>query len=774
MLRHLLIILALLCFLLAAAPLAAEEENRVSMVIDGSSPITITADSIEASQDNAQAIFSGRVLLTRGEESITAEKAIWDNATKSAEISGNVNLVTPDFTALAQRAVVNIDLQLAKIYNGRAFFPARHYYISGDLIERQGPNTVYVKKGRATTCDGPEPSWSIVAEDLTITAGGYAHGSGVTFDTKYFPAFYVPYFLFPVKNERQTGLLLPSATSSSRDGLTIGLPFFWAIDENYDLTYTPVWREKRGLSSTLEGRYHLESGRGIWQGTFLNDNDPGTFSYRNGIQDTAEERYWLRSQNNWQINGWDINLDLDLVSDPLYLNTFKSDLDGFYYSQNLFSAEFGRSLNEYLDPLRTSTLFAQKNEGKHYFRGTVEYTDDLYSHHNNDTLQKMPSLYYALIGQQLPLPAGTSSDGTVPRFNLEARYDYFYRAHNQQSLTNETGQRFLLSPDVNWSFDLNGVASLNLSGDLALGLYAPTGYRPSAYGPDAPQARHDNFEHRLDGSFSAALSTTFSKIYEGGPGDSLATRHQISPTVSFTLSEAGDQDELPYWDLLDRRLKRRTLRYGLLNTFTSKAASTDELGQADYEYFQFLKIGLWSGYELANNLKWSNDPYARYYVEGYFDRGANPFELELEANYNPYVGIRLLSTMNGRTGEFISHDINLKLTNKRGDLFYLTYDFDNPASAVGTQGYQAYEEIRSGVRVRLASDWSASFSTRYDLDGNKRLETYASLNYQAQCYGLSILYSDSENDRRVGLAIDLLGLGQVSSGNQDNNSLDPR
>lgn len=742
-------------------------EYQVEVTMVGDPPIVIRADGIESDRDTQLNHFVGQVSITRGQEVITADRAVWNDATNTAEVSGNIKIVTPDFTVLAERAVINMDLQMAKIYDGRAFFPAQNYYLSGALIERLGEKTIHIEDGTATTCDGPNPAWTIQADSLTVTEGGYATAAGVSFNTSLTPVLAVPYFVFPVKNERQTGLLFPGIANSSRDGFTAGLPFFWATGENHDLTYTPVWRSKRGFSNTLEGRYHFEKGRGIWQVTQLNDKDPQSFYYKNNPYDQKEtkNRYWLRAQNSWRFGEWDVNLNLDLASDPLYLAEFRNDFDGFNNSFNMFNQEFGYTVNEYLDPLRNNTLFAQRTDYDTFVRGTIEYTEDLYSQDNRDTIQRLPSLQYNLVSRPLPESLGLGLNN-LPRVSLGMRYDYFSRTSNDLSLTDETGHRLQVNPSMNWSSPLGGLATLQLDGDLGLTMYAADGRRPSNITPaDRAAARHDSRDNRLTGSMSASLSTTLSRVYAGGPGDAVAIRHQMSPTIAYTHVEAPeDQSDLPYWDPFDRRLPRRTVRYGLLNTFVSKTPAVDENGQsAGFDYFQFLKIGLWSSYEFRDNMEWANKPYARYYTTDYFDRGAGPVELEIETFLNPFFSARLVSGFDGRTGKVTSHDLSFKAQDARGDSLTLTYDFDSPSTALGTGGnYEDYEEVRADLALVLNSEWTADFSTRYDLRVGRSLETHARLLYRAQCYGVGLLYSDSDNDRRVGVVIDLLGLGAIN------------
>ncbi len=744
--------------------------DQVVVTVDGTPPIVIRADEIESDRNLQLNHFRGRVSITRGEETVTADQAIWNDATNTAEVSGNIRIVTPDFTVLAERAVINLDLQMAKIYDGRAFFPARNYYLSGALIERLGEKTIHIEDGTATTCDGPSPAWTIHADRLTVTEGGYAKASGVSFNTRYAPIFATPYFMFPVKNERQSGFLFPTVANSSRDGFTIGLPIFWATGENHDLTYTPVWRNDRGFSNTLEGRYHLQAGRGIWQITYLDDRKPQYFDYKNetasGVPDReeAKDRYWLRAQNSWRFGEWDVNLNLDLASDPLYLAEFRNDIDGFSSSYRLFAQEFGYTVNEYLDPLRSNTLYAQRTGYDSFFRGGVEYTQDLYSRDNHDTIQRLPSLQYNLVSRPLPESLGLNLTN-LPRVSLGMRYDYFSRLSDDFSATDETGHRMYLNPSLAWSTPLADLATLQLDGDLGLTMYSADGYRPSDNTPAArASARHDGREDRLTGSMTASLSTTLGRVYDGGLKGAVATRHQMTPTVSFTYVGApDDQSKLPYWDPLDRRLPRKAVRYGLLNTFVSKTPTVDENGQpAGYDYFQFLKVGLWSSYEFEDNLEWADKPYARYYTTDYYDRGNGPVELEIETFLNPYFSARLVSAFDGRTGNATSHDLSFRAQDPRGDSLTLTYDYDSPSTALGTGGYQDYEEVRADLALLFNSEWSADFSTRYDLRAGRSLETHARLIYRAQCYGLGLLYSDTENDRRVGLVVDLLGLGSIN------------
>ncbi|MDR2353283.1 MAG: hypothetical protein LBF22_09030, partial [Deltaproteobacteria bacterium] len=348
------------------------DSGRVVTLLQGSDPpVQIEADRVNYHQEFLE--FSGGVIISRGEELLSGDYALYHSASQTAEISGNIRLVTPDFSAVAERVALNMDLELAKIFAGRAYFPSGHYYVSGSVLERQGTETLYVSDGVFTTCDGPAPSWSLTADHLLVNKEGVAESTGVTLRNAYFPMLYFPYLLLPVKRERQSGFLLPQVASSSRDGFMVSIPFFWAIQEDYDLTLLPIYRSKRGLAMTLEGRYNFQVGEGIWIATYLEDRVYHSLTYQSPGGGTKRVRnlFWLRAENNWKIADFDLNLDLDFVSDPLFLYAFRNDPDGFYYSRNLFNNYFGRTVNEELDPQRLSSFFAQTSGPDSYFRVTL-------------------------------------------------------------------------------------------------------------------------------------------------------------------------------------------------------------------------------------------------------------------------------------------------------------------------------------------------------------------------------------------------------------------
>jgi lipopolysaccharide assembly outer membrane protein LptD (OstA) len=135
----------------------------------------------------------------------------------------------------------------------------------------------------------------------------------------------------------------------------------------------------------------------------------------------------------------------------------------------------------------------------------------------------------------------------------------------------------------------------------------------------------------------------------------------------------------------------------------------------------------------------------------------------MEAFFNPYLSTRLVSNFNTRNGQATDHDLSLNLADPRGDRLALTYDYDAPKARFSPIDAPGHKEARTDLLLRLNSEWSTSLFTRYDVEGNRALESTAQLTYQAQCYGLGLIFSKTYQDQSVGLVFNLMGLGTAGT-----------
>ena len=69
------------------------------------------------------------------------------------------------------------------------------------------------------------------------------------------PILAFPYATFPLENRRRSGLLAPYYSQTSQRGFEFGVPYYWNIAPEADLTVTPVFMTKRGVQLKNWGRY---------------------------------------------------------------------------------------------------------------------------------------------------------------------------------------------------------------------------------------------------------------------------------------------------------------------------------------------------------------------------------------------------------------------------------------------------------------------------------------------------------------------------------------
>ncbi len=284
---------------------------------DPSLPLSIRAADLNATPDQPIEAHTD-VVVVRGDQQLNTESMVYDPTTGLLTLPG-VLVYTDAFIAIeAQRAEVNLDQSTGS-------FETVDYRINGaqgsghartvELInERQAELSVF----DFTTCDPTQPDWQLLADDVVLDLDksvGTAKGARLKF--KGIPLFYLPYFTFPLSDERKSGFLYPRFGLSSSDGLDLSIPWYWNIAPNMDATLTPRWIQDRGVMLGNEFR-------------FLKRNQSGEVSLDALIGDdkTKDDRYFaqvdyrLRPARNWAFNA-----RLRRVSDAQYFLDLGGGLD---------------------------------------------------------------------------------------------------------------------------------------------------------------------------------------------------------------------------------------------------------------------------------------------------------------------------------------------------------------------------------------------------------------------------------------------------------------
>jgi LPS-assembly protein len=177
-------------------------------------------------------------------------------------------------------------------------------FVSNDIFLSK--NKSELSKGVFTICkkrDGKCPPWSLKAKkikhDLIKKTIYYDHAILKVYDV---PIFYFPKFFHPDPTvKRQSGLLAPFLTNSSTIGTGLETPYFWAISDSKDMTFTPKTYTKENILLLNEYRQAFRNG-------FLTLDS----SYTEGYKDTSA------TKTGGSRNHLFANLDLNFSESELF------------------------------------------------------------------------------------------------------------------------------------------------------------------------------------------------------------------------------------------------------------------------------------------------------------------------------------------------------------------------------------------------------------------------------------------------------------------------
>lgn len=501
-------------------------------------PVAITADSLTFDPDTKLYIAEGNVEIAQGTRVLSADKAIFNKDTRAARAEGRVTLMEDGDIVSAETMDINMESKKGLIKNGRLFQRKANFYLTGDEIEKIGDEEYRIMNGRFTTCDGETPSWSFSATTANITLWEYASAWNTVFYIRSVPVFYLPYMIMPVKKERQSGLLIPRVSLSSKNGVEIDNSFFWAISKNTDATISLNYLSNKGLEEGVEYRYVLSKDtKGQINTTYLKDRE------------TDNERWTLK-----------------YIHEQNFTPTFYNKTNVNYVSDDMYYRTYGELVEERSQDNLESYVSFTKNWSKFSLLTQFKYYEDLKGQQDT-TLQRLPELQ--LTGLRQPI------SGSPFYFSLSSSAVDFYRQ------SGEKGERLDLYP--RFSMNLNPMGFFTFTPELGL--------RETAYHIDG----ESNWKSREMYDLKGTLSTAFLRVYDLS-GESLLrkVRHSVEPEIVYDYIPEVVQDSLPFFDPVDRIGKRNLITYSLNNRLAGKIYSTEE----DYIVQEFILFKVTQGYDI--------------------------------------------------------------------------------------------------------------------------------------------------------------------------------
>ena len=178
----------------------------------------------------------GDVQIIYQDIDIRCDVADWNRATGEVVARGNVILDRGPSRFTADEARFNIQTKTGTFFNATAFIDPM-YTFTGREIEKLDETHYRIDHATFTTCatDG-RPPWSFHVRKAKVEQEGLGRFSSSAMKVRGVPVFYMPYMVWPIKQERAAGLLFPRFGYSNTRGFNFGLPLFIPIGRSYDTT----------------------------------------------------------------------------------------------------------------------------------------------------------------------------------------------------------------------------------------------------------------------------------------------------------------------------------------------------------------------------------------------------------------------------------------------------------------------------------------------------------------------------------------------------------
>ena len=607
-------------------------------------------------------------------------------------------------------------------------FENAHGFVSpGVLIEagrirRMSANTYQVEDAHFTSCTQPNPRWSFSASSATLKIDDHIRARNVVFRVKDVPAFFIPYFIYPIEDDqRSSGILFPHFGQSDLRGFNIGTGFFWAMNRSYDQTFYVDTFTKSGYGLGHELRYTLAS--------------PSRGNFRT---------YGFRRTD---AGGWEHDFNWNAVQQ--LPGKWRADLNVKETSTLDFQEQFQETLDLASRRDRRSSASVQRSFGPLNVRAYADSVDYLFgSNEVFDRRRHLPTLEINHSARKL------GRSGLV--FGFESRAERLAFG-NQDGV--EQYSRFDFYPRVSRPLS---VSFLQVTPQVQV--------RATRYGATstADGFTGDAIDRRYLEASVEARGPTFSRVFENKGGFySDRYKHVFGPEVTWTYRSKVDRfQSIPRFDYLDQILGTNEMNYALVQRLYAKRPGAS--GKA--EAYEFLNWRVAQTYYV--DIAEGQNEFDPNYSSAVFGPDGLP------AHFSPLQSrLRLRPTPRLQSNFDLEYDVNFRLLRTLGLSMNASYDIAqvqlgwsrSKRAAVNPENRVLQRDtVRASTRFQvLPRRLTLEGSLDYDLLAKNLVQATGRARYDVQCCGLvaEVIQSDynAKQERQFRFAIELANIGSIGN-----------
>ncbi len=197
---------------------------------------------------------------------ILSDRLTYDKTADILTFTGDVVISQPKILLTADRATIDQNTAVNTLHRVTMVDKANNAFIEAEKIEQISEEEFIVHNGSLTRCSPDSKAWELRSRRIVYQTNDFAYSLNTTIHFYALPVFYSPFFSWPTKKERASGLLPPtvliqdSSDQTKRYGARLRIPYFFALDREHDLTLTADLMEKRGSGIDADYQYAFRQG----------------------------------------------------------------------------------------------------------------------------------------------------------------------------------------------------------------------------------------------------------------------------------------------------------------------------------------------------------------------------------------------------------------------------------------------------------------------------------------------------------------------------------
>jgi hypothetical protein len=453
---------------------------------------------------------------------------------------------------VGERMEYNLETQKGRVLRGRTQFEDGYYF--GTAIKRTAPNVLNVAGARFTTCDRVEsPHFHFWSRQMKIIVNDKVIARPIVMYLGHVPIAALPFAVFPTKQGRHSGLIMPRYGVSALEGRYLrDLGYYWAINDYLDAEFKADFFERTGWFFRTRVNYALRYAfRGSVSGSFTRKDFK--------VGDRRQRRWDLMIQHSQEISP-----------------TFRIAVNGTFSSDRNFYRELSNNRNQRLQQqlISNATITKSWPESRNNLTINLSQTTTL---SNGGFNRSLPRISFTHSRRRLfspPQPRGRSQrPGSLQsrqalKWYNNIYYQYSANFFNEQSRLNDTSRvetkmQFTQDVAVQLSSPKKYFGWLSLNQSLR---YREQWFdRRFEYSldPSTNQVIADTvrgFSARREISYNLSANTTIYGMFRPRIGSLQGIRHVVRPTLSFSYTPDYTKAPFRYFTTLTDTLGREIVR----------------------------------------------------------------------------------------------------------------------------------------------------------------------------------------------------------------------